>query len=518
MHPLGPYEVGELRSMATSVILWTGCLALLIHLLPKLFNWFRIYWHLRKLPSPSERFPFSFVLDMRNEMAAMEPGLTIPTKMYQYFKKKFYDYIEFDIMVCFFGPQPFVIPCSPDAIQPFLSHKENLNKSFLYDMMRPWLGNGLLTSEKSTWKVRRKLLNPAFHSRVVVDYTPTMNRHAAEMVAKLESLEDKNVDILPVMRRTAFVILFETAMGIYLNEEEIAKHGFLEVNDKMAASIVSRMINPLEWPSLIYTFSAEGKAFYKNVDFVKQYTRNVIKTRKQTYKAGLEDNFKRSSFMDIILRMHIEEGMFTEDEIREEVNTFMIGGFDTTAKAAAFAVHLLGNHPEVQAKVHKELDIVFGSDRERPVTDEDMKQLTYLECVIKEALRLYPPIPVIARDIDQDVKTAGYLIPRGSVAVIPLIFLQRHPRYFDRPEDFVPERFMEAQERHPFAYVPFSAGPRNCIGFKFAQLEDKILLAHIMRSFKVVSKIPMEDVQLSLELTLRPANGLEVTLIPRAAQ
>ncbi|KAM7305816.1 cytochrome P450 4V2 [Ixodes scapularis] len=297
MHPLGPYEVGELRSMATSVILWTGCLALLIHLLPKLFNWFRIYWHLRKLPSPSERFPFSFVLDMRNEMAAMEPGLTIPTKMYQYFKKKFYDYIEFDIMVCFFGPQPFVIPCSPDAIQPFLSHKENLNKSFLYDMMRPWLGNGLLT--------------------------------------------------------------------------------------RMAASIVSRMINPLEWPSLIYTFSAEGKAFYKNVDFVKQYTRNVIKTRKQTYKAGLEDNFKRSSFMDIILRMHIEEGMFTEDEIREEVNTFMIGGFDTTAKAAAFAVHLLGNHPEVQAKVHKELDIVFGSDRERPVTDEDMKQLTYLECVIK---------------------------------------------------------------------------------------------------------------------------------------
>lgn len=455
---------------------------------------------------------------MRNEMAAMEPGLRIPTKVYHYFKKKFYDYNELDIMVAFFGPQPFVIPCSPDAIEPLLSHKENLNKSFLYDMMGPWIGNGLLTSEKSTWKVRRKLLNPAFHSRVVVDYTPTMNRRAAEMVTKLEALEDKNVDILPVMRRTAFVILFETAMGIYLNEEEIAKHGFLEINDKMAGSIVSRMLNPLQWPSLIYTFSAEGKAFYKNVDFVKQYTRNVIKTRKQTYKAGLEDNFKRSSFMDIILRMHIEEGMFTEDEIREEVNTFMIGGFDTTATTAAFAVHLLGNHPEVQAKVHEELDIVFGSDRERPVTDEDMKQLTYLECVIKEALRLYPPTPIIARDIDQDIKAAGYFIPRGSVAIIPLIFLQRHPRYFDRPEDFVPERFMEAQERHPFAYVPFSAGPRNCIGIKFAQLEDKILLAHLMRSFKVVSKIPMKDVQLSLELTLRPANGLWVTLIPRAAQ
>ncbi|CAN7942103.1 unnamed protein product [Ixodes hexagonus] len=517
MISLGVYEYSELRGNATSVIVWTVCLVLSVHSLFKLFGWFRVYWHVRKLPSPRERFPFSFVLDMRKEMSAMDPGLRVPAKMFKFFEKKFEDLNKFDIISVFFGPQPFVIPFSPDAVEQMLSHKDNLNKSFLYDMMRPWIGNGLLTSEKTTWKVRRKLLNPAFHSRVVVDYTPTMNRRAAEMVTKLESLVDKNIDILPVMRRTAFVILFETAMGIHLNEEEITEQGFLVVNDKMAGSIVSRMLNILLWPSLTYPLSAEGRAFYKNVEFVKQYTRNVIKSRKQTYKAGLEENFKRSSFMDIILRMHMEEGMFTEDEIREEVNTFMIGGFDTTATTAAFAIHLLGNHPEVQAKVHEELDIVFGSDRERPVTDEDMKQLTYLECVIKEALRLYPPTPIIARDIDQDINAGGYLIPRGSVAVIPLIFLQRHPKFFDRPEEFVPERFMEAQERHPYAYVPFSAGPRNCIGIKFAQLEDKILLAHLMRSFKVVSKLPMKDVQVSLELTLRPANGLEVTLIPRDA-
>ncbi|KAG0411464.1 hypothetical protein HPB47_011419 [Ixodes persulcatus] len=154
--------------------------------------------------------------------------------------------------------------------------------------------------------------------------------------------------------------------------------------------------------------------------------------------------------------------MVTKLEALEDKNVDILPVMRRTAFVIlfAFAVHLLGNHPEVQAKVHEELDIVFGSDRERPVTDDDMKQLTYLECVIKEALRLYPPTPIIARDIDQDIKA----------------------------------------------------------GIKFAQLEDKILLAHLMRSFKVVSKIPMKDVQLSLELTLRPANGLWVTLIPRAAQ
>ncbi|KAL3173419.1 hypothetical protein MRX96_042084 [Rhipicephalus microplus] len=112
---------------------------------------------------------------------------------------------------------------------------------------------------------------------------------------------------------------------------------------------------------------------------------------------------KKQSFMDILLRMHMEEGVFTLDEIREEVNTFMIGGFDTTAMAASYAIHLLGNHPEVQAKVHEELDTVFGSDEKRPVTAEDIKQLKYLGCVIKEALRLYPPIPLIAREIGEDL-------------------------------------------------------------------------------------------------------------------
>lgn len=382
-------------------------------------------------------------------------------------------------------------------------------------MMKSWIGNGLLTSDKDIWKTRRKVLTPAFHFRVLDDYVPVMNRRASELVKKLDSLSGDHFDLLPVMRIAAFGILFETAMGIQLDENEVLKTGFLQVNDELSSSIIARMLNIYHWLDITYRLSSEGKQFYQKVELIKEYTQKILKTRKATYKAGAADKDGRKSFMDILLRMHMDEGIFTEDEIREEVNTFMIGGFDTTATAAAFAVHLLGNHPEVQEKVHDEIDAVFGGDRERPVTIDDIRRLKYLECVLKETLRLYPPIPAIARKVDEDIVIGKHTIPKGTVSIVMIYFLHRHPRFFDNPDSFVPERFLGHQDRHPFLYIPFAGGARNCIGQKFAQLEDKILLAHIMRRFKVESSLPMNQLQMSLELVLRPTQGLHLKLAPR---
>lgn len=276
------------------------------------------------------------------------------------------------------------------------------------------------------------------------------------------------------------------------------------------------MMNIHHWPEIIYKFTQDGRRFYEKVELIKKYTRDILSTRKKTYKVEESDVERKKSFMDILLRMHMEEGVFTEDEIREEVNTFMIGGFDTTAMAASFALHLLGNHPEVQAKVHEELDAVFGSDRQRPVTVEDIKKLKYLDCVVKETLRLYPPIPAIARKLGEEITIGKQVIPKGTVSIIFIYFMHRHPRFFPKPNEFIPERFLQADNnRHPYLYIPFAGGARNCIGQKFAQREDKILLAQILRRFQVQSKIPNKDLQLSLELVLRPVQGLHIKLIPR---
>ncbi|XP_064458394.1 cytochrome P450 4V2-like [Ornithodoros turicata] len=505
------------RAAVLSTTVYIFLFAVFVKCLQFIGQWLRIYWHLRKCPHPKERWPFSLLLDMWQEMRQMDPRLNVPAKLFNYLNMMFQTVLDQEVTVVYYGPQPFVLGVTPTTVEALLNNSENLNKSFLYGMMKPWIGNGLLTSDKHIWRQRRKVLSPAFHFRTLDEYVPVMNRRSHDLVRKMGEVGKDYFDVLPAMRLAAFGILFETAMGIQLEEEKVGQTGFLSVNDDVSTRIMTRMLNPLQWFNTVYNNTEDGKIFFDQVKLIKEYTMNILKTRKATYKVGMAEEDRKKSFMDILLRMHMEEGIFTEDEIREEVNTFMIGGFDTTATAAAFALHLLGNNPDIQGRVHEEIDAVFGNDRERTVTVEDIKKLKYLECVIKETLRLYPPIPLLARNIDKDVTVGQYTIPKGTVALVGLYFLHRHPRFYDKPNDFVPERFLSTSEKNPFVYVPFSGGARNCIGQKFAQLEDKILLAQILRNFKVESKLASNDLQMSLELVLRPTQGLEIKLTPRSS-
>ncbi|CAN7949179.1 unnamed protein product [Ixodes pacificus] len=161
------------------------------------------------------------------------------------------------------------------------------------------------------------------------------------------------------------------------------------------------------------------------------------------------------------------------------------------------------------------MDEVFGDDWERPVTLEDIKRLKYTECVIKESMRIYPAVPLLARMIDEDIKIGEQTIPKGTVALALIFYMHRHPKYFESPDVFMPERFLETKNRHPFQFVPFSAGPRNCIGQKFAQFEEIILLTQVMRRYKVESKVPMEKLQLAFEIVLTAPEGLELKFTPR---
>ncbi|ELW47048.1 Cytochrome P450 4V2 [Tupaia chinensis] len=174
---------------------------------------------------------------------------------------------------------------------------------------------------------------------------------------------------------------------------------------------------------------------------------------------------KRRAFLDLLLNVTDDEGnKLSHEDIREEVDTFMFEGHDTTAAAINWSLYLLGSYPEVQKKVDSELDEVFGQS-DRPANFEDLKKLKYLECVIKETLRLFPSVPLFARTLNEDCEMGGYRIVKGTEAVIIPYALHRDPRYFPNPEEFQPERFFpeNVQGRHPYSYVPFSAGPRNCI-------------------------------------------------------
>ncbi|TNM85768.1 hypothetical protein fugu_008039 [Takifugu bimaculatus] len=219
----------------------------------------------------------------------------------------------------------------------------------------------------------------------------------------------------------------------------------------------------------------------------------------------------------MLLKTTDEDGnKMSHRDIQEEVDTFMFRGHDTTAASMNWVLHLMGSHPEAQSKVHQELQEVFGESN-RPITTEDLKKLKYLESVIKEALRLFPSVPFFARSLGEDCHINGFKVPKGANAVIITYALHRDPRYFPEPEEFRPERFLPENSvgRPPYAYLPFSAGLRNCIGQRFALIEEKVVLASILRKFNVEACQKREELRPVGELILRPEKGIWIKLEKR---
>ncbi|EEC04051.1 cytochrome P450, putative [Ixodes scapularis] len=181
---------------------------------------------------------------------------------------------------------------------------------------------------------------------------------------------------------------------------------------------------------------------------------------------------------------------------------------------------MLGLHPKTQAKVHRELDAIFGTDTNRCVTSDDLKRMKYLECCLKETMRLYPPVPIVGRVLEHDQVIDNQTVPKGVQFFINVFRLHRNPKYFSDPERYLPERFMreETTFRPPFVYIPFSRGARKCLGQAFAMMEIKLLLAKIFSKFKVEIIRPLDHPKINIDEIISAREELRVWIRRREAQ
>jgi len=422
------------------------------------------------------------------------------------------------------GTRPNLVISSPEAYEKILSSNKQITKGLDYTFLWSWLGKGLLTSTGQKWHSRRKMLTPAFHFKILEDFMQVMNQQCKILCDKLEEkTNEEEFNVYPMVTHCALDIICETAMGKKLNSQENSNTPYVEALYKSADFVFSRQTSPWLWKDWIFNLTKDGVEAKKCLKILHGFTNEVIQERKEEMKnedmEDVEDDVgrkKRIAFLDLLIRESKGGTLLSDDDIREEVDTFMFEGHDTTACNMTFTLFLMASHQAAQKQCQQELDSIFeGSDRD--ATSEDLANMKYLESCLKESLRMYQSVPMMSRITGEDVEIDGHLIPANTNIVMVSYALHRDEKSFPNPDQFDPDRFSLAnnQQRHPYAYVPFSAGPRNCIGQKFAMMEEKILLSTVLRKFNLQTKMKIADIPLVAEVVLKPKNGINLIVTKR---
>ncbi|XP_046985683.1 cytochrome P450 4C1-like [Schistocerca americana] len=422
------------------------------------------------------------------------------------------------------GTRPFIFLIDADEVETILSSPTHIKKSISYKFVEPWLGQGLLTSDGNHWRKHRKIITPTFHFKILEEFINVFNSNGDVMIDLWKKkLNGPAFDIYSYVNLLTLDIINETAMGVSFNAQINSDSEYVHAVRSASDITLQRTFRPWLFPDFLFNLSSLGKEWRKHLHVMKTTTQTIIQNKKlqmstEQGKSGNPNNNdndvgqrKRMAFLDLLLQ---SPDKLSDKEIEDEVDTFMFAGHDTTASCTSFALWALAKHADVQEKAYSEIRELFG-DSDRPATFRDLQEMKYLERVIKETLRLYSTVPLYARELDQELKIRNKLVPVGTTLVISTFHMNRNPEHFPNPETFDPDRFLpeRMRGRHPYCFVPFSAGLRNCVGQKFALLEMKCTLSKVLRNFKLST--PQDELVLSPEIVMKSANNIMVCVEPR---
>ncbi|GMS94683.1 hypothetical protein PENTCL1PPCAC_16858 [Pristionchus entomophagus] len=407
------------------------------------------------------------------------------------------------------------LPFTGPMLQSIIESNEEINKGVDYDIFEPWLGRGLLLASGDKWRARRKLLTPTFHFTMLLGYIDTMNRHTKVLMGILENQCGKEFDIYPYMKRCTLDVICDTAMGKDLDSLHHPEQPYVKSISKLMTLGMNASMLPHLWNSFGRWVTGWQKEHDINVQTAHDFTKGVISERMELLERGEVDANKKA-FLDMLIAEK-DRSNLSMDDIREEVEIFMFAGHDTTSAALGWTLWCLSHHQDMQERAFQEVREIFGDDVDRDCTKDDLTRMPYLDRCIKESLRLFPPVPFVIRHLEEELQTGPYLLPRGSSLVIAPYMVHRNERIYPRPEVYDPDRFLPENStgRHPYDYIPFSAGPRNCIGQKFAQYQLKIIVSSLLRTFRFRSEREFNSVSLLSEVVLKAGEGINVVIEAR---
>jgi cytochrome P450 len=392
---------------------------------------------------------------------------------------------------------------NPDDIEAILTTNSksyqkarSLRSPFFYRLV----GNGLVTSEGDFWRRQRRLAQPGFHRQRISSYGDVMVEYAQRALERWKSGETR--DISKDMTRLTLEIVVKTLFNSDVSRD--ADH---------VGEILTTLVKPfasqatLKWILDNRLPTPAHRRYFNSVSEIDRIVFRIISERRAS-------GYDEGDLLSMLLQAQDDDGsQMTDQQLRDEVMTLFLAGHETTALALSWSWYLLATNPEAEKKFHAELDSVLNG---RLPNVSDLASLKYTEMIAKEAMRLYPPAYAVGREAIEETELGGFRVPRGTQLFAFQWITHRDPRFFDRPDEFEPERWSgeRAESLPKYAYFPFGGGPRQCIGNYFAMMEIVLLLATIGQRFKL-SLVPGQVVEVLPVLSLRPKNGIKVTVEER---
>ncbi len=382
----------------------------------------------------------------------------------------------------------------------FLDHPDVFRKSpFQKKLVGPALGDGLLTAEGEHWKFQRRAASPAFRIDALRAMVPAFSSSAEATVERMKSAATRGpIDVMGEMQHATLDVIVETILGG-------ADPGF--GYDRIATTVEDYM-QTMGKPDMLDMFGAPpwlprpwGGKGRLAAAALKKSAVNAIERRRASGEV-------RNDLLGLLLAARDPEtgrGL-SDDELRDNVVTFIGAGHETTALTLTFSLYLSANSPEIQDRLLREVRDVCG---DQPVTAAMIDAMPFHEQVIKEAMRLYPPVSIIDRVASEDIDLGDVQVKKGDFGFALIYIMHRHKMLWDHPERFDPDRFSEARAKGMprFQYMPFGAGPRICIGMKFAYMEAVAILATLIRDLRFLPN-PAHTVEPNIRITLRPERGM----------
>ena len=391
-----------------------------------------------------------------------------PTAVFMSAARRFGDVVYFKI-----GPRRGYLITNPADVRHVLQdNARNYHKSPLYDKLRLSLGNGLLTSEDEFWLRQRRIAQPAFHRQRIAALAGVMAEAARDAAAQWETIASagRPVDVAEEMMRLTRTVVLRALLGADL--------GPFAAKVDTAWTIINEHIGESFW-SLGFTDwlpTPKHRRFQAARAVLRAAVDHVISQRRRSPSDSAD-------LLSMLMSARDEETgeAMTDEQLRVEVTTFLLAGQETTSLALTWTWYLLSQHPDAARRLEEEIDAVLDG---RPPEYADLANLPYTRMVIDEAMRLYPPAWGFSRQALADDELGGFRLPRGWLAFVIPYVLHRLPAFWQDPEAFDPERFTpeRSADRPKFVYLPFGAGPRQCIGNHFALIEAQLVVATLAQT------------------------------------